>query len=171
MKATSLKNLAAAIAAGVLMLGLATSGRASVVIEQMGPIEIGSSWLVPFGAFGGTFDTVTGTVSSPVFEIPGLTASGWATGADTPSFASISDSPTIFLDFVAHFTNLPGTTPPFLLDFTEYNGGLLVGETLLEWTGTEFDVVPETSTIFAGVLLLLPFGASTLRALRKSRMA
>jgi len=31
--------------------------------------------------------------------------------------------------------------------------------------------VPEASTIIAGALLLLPFGASTLRILRKSRMA
>jgi hypothetical protein len=31
--------------------------------------------------------------------------------------------------------------------------------------------VPEPTTMFAGVLLLLPFGASTLRILRKSRAA
>ena len=32
-------------------------------------------------------------------------------------------------------------------------------------------VVPETTTIIAGALLLLPFGASTIRHLRKNRMA
>jgi hypothetical protein len=32
-------------------------------------------------------------------------------------------------------------------------------------------VVPEASTIIAGVLLVLPFGASTLRILRRNRMA
>ena len=32
-------------------------------------------------------------------------------------------------------------------------------------------VVPETSTVIAGVLLLLPFGASTFRILRKNRAA
>jgi len=31
--------------------------------------------------------------------------------------------------------------------------------------------VPEPSTIFAGALMLLPFGASTLRILRKQRTA
>jgi len=35
----------------------------------------------------------------------------------------------------------------------------------------EFTVVPETSTIIAGALLLLPFGASTIRILRKNRTA
>jgi hypothetical protein len=32
-------------------------------------------------------------------------------------------------------------------------------------------VVPEPTTVIAGALLLLPFGASTLRILRKNRTA
>ena len=35
----------------------------------------------------------------------------------------------------------------------------------------QLDVVPEPTTVLAGALLLLPFGASTLRVLRKNRVA
>ncbi len=55
------------------------------------------------------------------------------------------------------------------------------GETLTQLTtgagpyGSSYSgtltAIPETSTMVAGILLLLPFGASTLRALRKSRTA
>ena len=36
---------------------------------------------------------------------------------------------------------------------------------------TPASAVPEASTMIAGALLLLPFGASTLRILRRNRMA
>jgi hypothetical protein len=35
----------------------------------------------------------------------------------------------------------------------------------------EFSAVPEPTTLIAGALLLLPFGASTLRILRRNRVA
>lgn len=37
------------------------------------------------------------------------------------------------------------------------------------YTGTIVNVVPEPSTVIAGMVLLLPFGASTVRLLRKGR--
>jgi len=62
--------------------------------------------------------------------------------------------------------------PPLLVNFEVFiNQNDLVGETILEWTGDVFVPVPEPSTLVAGALLLLPFGASTLRILRKSRKA
>ena len=43
------------------------------------------------------------------------------------------------------------------------------GYELSGWTA--YNVVPEPTTIIAGALLLLPFGASTIRFLRKNRTA
>jgi hypothetical protein len=76
------------------------------------------------------------------------------------------------------------------LDSTLYNGTTTFGQLTVYETGPEigdwdnganvipasasFDsitVIPEPTTMMAGVLLLLPFGASTLRILRKTRTA
>jgi hypothetical protein len=58
---------------------------------------------------------------------------------------------------------------------TALNDGSLTAQTGLEGlvspTGQNYVVVPEPPTMIAGALLLLPFGASTLRTLRKSRKA
>ena len=58
--------------------------------------------------------------------------------------------------------NIPGTTPPVVT----YSG--VNGDAYVEVDGTP---VPEPTTMIAGAMLLLPFGASTLRILRKSRAA
>jgi len=185
MKTTSLKTFGAGIAALALMLVLATSARAGLVIEQVSAPVITDSWSVNFYAYGVTFDEITGTiVSGGPFEIPGLTLpsgtypyppnpSGWnVVAGDTGTVASLSGPATPTLLFTANFTGgLPTGNPP-TLDFSVYDGGTLVGESsLLVWNGSEFEVVPEPTTMIAGALLLLPFGASTLRILRKSRAA
>ena len=61
------------------------------------------------------------------------------------------------------------------------NSGLLTGLYLQDGSGSaqpafwvddiSLVAVPEPTTIIAGALLLLPFGASTLRILRRNRMA
>ena len=176
MKSAILRKYFGEIAVVGLTLGFASSGRAEIVIEQVGPPAITGSWTVEFFATGGSFDTITGTLSSPIFEIPGLTAPGWTSTPSSPvgggaSSATISDGTVNSLLFDATFLNTPSTTAPFILDFTIFNQRVLVGQVSLEWTGSEFDVVPEPTTIIAGVLLLVPFGVSTLRVLRKARTA
>jgi hypothetical protein len=68
---------------------------------------------------------------------------------------------------------------PFTAQFLNTGPYAAVG---IEGTGTDLDyptdpgnwsltVVPEPTTIISGVLMLLPFGASTLRILRKNRAA
>jgi hypothetical protein len=175
MKAPGLKSFAAGIAAVALLLGLATPGRATLVIVQTGPPVPTGSWDVGFCAFGDPFDRITGTIiTGAAFESLGMRASNWVLTTDTATVATISGSATPFLLFTAHFADtppLPGTTPHFLLNFGVFDVGGKVGETMLEWTGNEFDVIPETSTLLAGVLLLLPLGTSVLRALRRSRSA
>jgi hypothetical protein len=177
MKSAILRKYFSEIAVVALTLGFASSGRADIVIEQVGPPAITGSWTVQFFANGGSFDTITGTVSSPIFEIPGLTAPGWTSTPSSPvgggaTTATISDGTVNSLLFDATFLNTPSTTAPFILDFAIFNQGALVGQVGLEWTGSEFDVVvPEPTTIIAGALLLVPFGVSTLRVLRKTRAA
>jgi hypothetical protein len=53
----------------------------------------------------------------------------------------------------------------FVLDAYSKTTGALLGQSTIDV------VVPETTTMAAGALLLLPFGLSTLRMLRKSRTA
>ena len=66
---------------------------------------------------------------------------------------------------------------PTTFDFYAYDGNVLVDSAQASWTGGvdgEWDItaipVPEPTTMIAGALLLLPFGASTLRILRRNRM-
>jgi hypothetical protein len=176
MKTTTLKTFGTGIAVVALMLGLATSARASLVIQQVSDPVFTGSWSVDFTASGVTFDKIIGTiVSGGSFEIPGLTATGW-TQSGNASVASISGPATGFLLYTANFTGLPTDIPPVTLDFSVWYQNNVVGETLLQWNPNgrggigEFDV-PEPTTIIAGALLLLPFGASTLRILRKRQTA
>ena len=59
------------------------------------------------------------------------------------------------------------------LSFTILNGtpGNPISQVSVSSVQQSFHQVPEPTTIIAGVLLLLPFGASTLRILRKKQMA
>ena len=176
MKATALKKLPSGIAAVVLMLGLATTGRASIVIEQVGPPVMTGSWDLNFLASGDPFNTVSCSIASGgAFESPGMSAVGWVLTKDTSTDATISGASTTFLPFTTHFLGIPpapGTVPPFLLGFEVFNSqNSLVGETVFAWTGSSLVVVPEPSTVIAGALLLLPFVPNVLRTFRRNRTA
>ncbi len=171
MKTPSVTSVAGGLLTMALSLGFAFTGLATVVIEQTGPPVMTGSWDVGFYAHGSPFDTITATIiSGAAFEDPGLRAKGWvSSGSDL--VASISGPAVNALVLIGHFADwppLPGATPPFILDFDVYCAGDQVGGRTLEWTGYEFDLVPEPSTMLTGVLLLIPFGASTLRKLRKN---
>lgn len=181
MKITS-KTLGAVLVMIALVFVLAPSARASLVIEQTSAPVLTGSWSVDFFASGVTFDKITGTIlssggGSDVFEslaLPPPNPSGWSVVAGgTPIVQSISGTATSSLLYTATFTGLPTDVPPVTVDFSAYDQGVLVGDVALLWNQAdnngngEFDVVPEPTTIIAGVLLLLPLGASTLRTLRK----
>ncbi len=177
MKANALKNLTSGIAALVFMLGWSTTGLADIVIEPIGPPIITGSWALDFLAHGAYFNEITGTITSGgTFESPGLSALGWSS-TFTPLVTTLSTSePSVnSLLFTAHFNGdppPPGAIPPFLLNFEVFNvvsgqPPTLVGETSFQWNGSSF-VVPEPSTLLVGALLLLPFGPSVLRRLRKN---
>ena len=55
-------------------------------------------------------------------------------------------------------------------NFNAYVDGFTIG-TAAGTTTYDFEPVPEPTTMIAGALLLLPFGASTIRILRKNRAA
>jgi hypothetical protein len=179
MKTTYLKTLGTGIAALALTLVLATSAQASIVITQQGAPVISGSWTVNWLASGGTFDEIVGTVlAGDQFEnspTPGMASvpPGWTSlpGVGAPSStASISDGAVNSLLYSTTFTGSSGDLPPELINFQVFDANVLVGQETLLWTGNEFDVVPEPTTMIAGALLLLPFGASAFRILRRNRI-
>jgi len=100
-----------------------------------------------------------------------------AAQAYVSTLTTIQDSQN--LNFASLATSVPGVVSPpagsfnpnatgdytFVLD--AYNaGGTLIGQ-----SDITVDVVPEPTTMIAGALLLLPFGVSTLRILRKRHTA
>jgi hypothetical protein len=178
MKTQYTKSFGAGMATLALMLGLAVSAQASVVITQTSAPVVTGSWTVGWFAGGGTFSEIIGTVlAGDQFENspnPGMAAAGWTSlpgvGPDS-STASISDGPVNILSFTTTFTGASSDLPPELINFQIFNGNVLVGDETLQWTGNEFDVVPEPTTMIAGALLLFPFGASAIRILRQRQTA
>jgi len=79
------------------------------------------------------------------------------------------NSPFIYIDDAD--SNPTGNLAPTALEFPTGNDDSAYGVT--GWWGPNLagPVVPEPTTIISGVLLLLPFGASTLRILRRRQVA
>jgi len=116
---------------------------------------------------------------------------GWsATGTSSTATTSGTPAETGNLYYWINLSSL--ITQSFTIDQKDWNGATLVGETIITYDGsgvasvpapgedrswnnagfTATDVpVPEPTTMIAGALLLLPFGASTLRMLRKRQTA
>ena len=160
--------------------------RASIV--AIGPPVVGSSWAELFndsgvgtfnsivGVFqsGGPFDSITETFSVYGSLPPGLSAGGWSSSLSADyKTATISGAPTTDLNFYGTFA--ASVSDPLSFTFYTYDGSQLVDETLMNWSGTTWtsSTVPvtEPTTVIAGALLLLPFGASAFRILRKNRAA
>jgi len=67
---------------------------------------------------------------------------------------------------IAYYTPLTTTSPGYFV-----NGSTGSGTGIQQYEYEFISSVPEPTTIIAGVLLLLPLGASTLRTLRRNRIA
>ena len=180
------RGLAVGLAA--LALVLVVTGSAVAAIAPVGGAwEIGS-WAQRFEESGvGTFDRIEVTFQSAgvAFEAPGLanfssanwiisTSSGPSSGPDYV----LAEGPGLSsLQFDVLF--LGNVTDPLTFDFHAWNGTDSVEAARLSWDGGTWTitttgdcvrpVVPEPTTMIAGALLLLPFGVSTLRILRKKR--
>jgi hypothetical protein len=103
----------------------------------------------PLGYF--YYDNQVLTGQNPFLSNNGLLFGGSGDGIEINLFSNGPSSP------------IPGGTYQ-LYQNNGANGANLFGEATLT-------AVPEASTMIAGALLLLPFGASTLRILRKNRTA
>ena len=102
---------------------------------------------------------------------------GWSTTYFSPTVASMQGSLRSSILVALNFS----ADTPLTVDFYAWNGTTLVGSEkgiysgggYTQWTwGTADQVsspVPEPTTMVAGALLLLPFGMSTLRMLRRSK--
>jgi hypothetical protein len=187
------KNLSIGAVMATLLL-LSTSARASFTfgdyeLSQVGPAQPGDSWTATWVlngiGFGTTFNKIVGTIVSgtDTFESNlttpsgpgGLYATGWTTSNPNLTQSSIIgtsvSSLTFYTDFTGNSTDTPYVTlyfQAFGSDGSSATSGLLRNDASGHFTPVP---VPEPTTLIAGALLLLPFGASTLRFLRKQRVA
>ena len=133
----------------------------------------GQTYLVTFDAVNGSRWYNAGQQNVPYYG-PVLTLQ--ASGGASATYSSAADMP-------------PGSLPvppagnliPVVLSYQFVATGTATTLTFMDVTGTDSNAgwidnvsilaVPEPTTMIAAALLLLPFGASTLRMLRKSRKA
>jgi hypothetical protein len=184
---------------GALILGVALNASASYIItldENGGAsyrgtpsLTIGHSQAVDPGT---TLTTLTYTGFTPsmvsgwlgIFDVGGTVISDWIHFRGNGSVAFYSSDLPAGSDLADHFPTPAqlGTSGPFAYvtedasgnaTYSPNSGALGYFDGGVNWTfqsgGTP--PVPEPTTIIAGALLLLPFGASTLRILRKRQTA
>jgi hypothetical protein len=184
------------IAIMAVALVIAVQARASVVgnvtVSPANSVDI--SWTD--GNYGGPIDALEAIIVSgngATFDLPvTVTDPGWS-GVLLNSTATFAAGPanannqTITLSFADSLNSLTGV----MVDFYYWDAGNALPQLAWQWLNLPTDVgytqgidwqyltsanpaepsVPEPTTMIAGALLLLPFGASTLRILRKNRAA
>lgn len=123
-----------------------------------------------------TYLTTSGALTSPTFTaVPGITDGpglpyNWtiassSAGVTAAGYSALGGS-LAFVGVNPQFTSTGG-------DGTYYIGGYgnVGGDLEVDFNYTAAPAVPEPTTIISGMLMLLPFGASTLRIIRRNRMA
>ena len=182
MRTTTLKTLGTRVAAFALMFVAANSARAT--FEAIGdPLDVGS-WQQYWKEFGiGNFDRVDAYIRSGVgvtWEAPGVrnfSPNTWTSMYTDNTFAWGSGPSVTLLNFATVVT--PSMSVPFSIDLYAWEGTTIKDSVRAFWSGSSwtygvadpaiFVPVPEAQTMIAAVLLLLPFGATTLRILRRNR--
>lgn len=183
----NIKTLAVGLAVVVALS--VTSVRASLVTDG-DPISIGS-WAQGFNESGvGDFtqlETIFRSGPGGPFESPGFSslANGWTVGVFNADHVIATGPAMNNLTWNIDFAGSISDT--FVFDFYAWNGNTSLEQVRATWNnGWSFVVgngvggatllsaptpVPEPTTMIAGALLLLPFGASAIRILRKNRAA
>jgi hypothetical protein len=111
--------------------------------------------------------TLGTTISGAPYVLTGaITDSGTSLGNVSWVWSPYTATPQ-FVGFTSLFGPTPGTGS--LNDDTTGPWGDNPGSTGTSITVPDLATVPETPTIVAGILMLLPFGASVVRSLRKKR--
>ena len=183
MRTSSLRNLAIALSAVALVFVATNSARAA--LTPIGDPQEGGSWSQRFQEEGvGPFTHIEAIMRSAGDAFDSGFANFTVGTSWIPSgFSSthiIADGPAVvWLQFDIAFTG--ATSNPLTFDFYAWNGTTLAERARATWNGsgwafgTDAEVVtspvPEPTTMIAGALLLLPFGVSTLRILRKKLVA
>jgi hypothetical protein len=137
-----------------------TPGTGNPSLPNQGPTQM-NTWQTWNALTGGWWDN-NGTFSPGTYESPTVPGVGsLATYAGTPSIGDLSIEG-IYLQVGYDGTNNVG-----------YVDDVTIGTTASGTTTYDFEPssVPEPTTIVAGASLLLPFGASALRLLRKKQTA
>ena len=193
MTTSSLRSFAIALSVVALVFVATNSVRAALV--SVGDPQETGSWAQAFNESGvGSFARMEAIMrgSEGAFESPGFSAfsSSWSAlpGSNTHIIAA-GDS-LASLNFNISFAG--SSSAPLTFDFYAWNGASLVDWTTVYYlqpnmgsvqdpnstywwydihNPSEYIPVPEPTTMIAGALLLLPFGVSTLRILRKKRAA
>ena len=175
-----------AIATGLAVVGLVsvTNVRASFV--SIGDPVVVGSWSQGWTESGvGAFTqieyimvTAGVTFDNPAFN--SFNQVGWA-NVPYSSTLAVAAGPSVT---TLTYNNVvsPSVSTPFIMDLYAWNGMTAVDAAQASWSGTAWTItalglntaptpVPEATTVLAGALLLLPFGASAFRILRKNRIA
>ena len=148
---------------------------------------------------GGAFNNTPGGLEASHYMLPWpVDLSGWTSSGASPNATMSGPAATGLLYYWINLSS--PITQSFTIDQKSWNGTTLVAESIITYDGSgasntnpalgdltgnnpenrawnnagflQTDVpVPEPTTMVAGALLLLPFGASTLRMLRKRQMA
>jgi hypothetical protein len=167
----TIRQIGIGVAGVVLAVVLATSARASLVIETVGDIYSTGSWNQDWSIGGGYFDKVVATrLAGNDFEGHGLFTgmTGWESSPRTIKGSRINS-----INFTTIFNGHASDLPLQCINLKVYDADVLLCDGYWQWCGNKWDnvPVPEPTTMIAGALLLLPFGASTLRILRKRQTA
>lgn len=194
LASSSQATLLAPGASGAVPAGLATAPVGLPFVGGFGPSPLDGtvfSWfgvdaLNPIAGGGLTFYYQVNNLPPGLSPIEGVSALGFSGltidvtsipgPGNNPSSASRSafgpgDVVTFRFDGASAIFN--GSSSDILVVHTSYRGpvGITTGG-VIDGFGRDVNVlapVPEPTTIIAGALLLLPFGASTLRMLRRNR--
>jgi hypothetical protein len=139
---------------------------------------------ITLSSFSASYVLSSGTTVDPYWILYLTDDSGYTSPIVSTLGGSLDSSSLIHVGDLIH-----GSITLSALDvLTDPISGLPYGQETVAWAGLEIgdggsgagtaniesitiSSVPEPTTVIAGLLLLLPFGVSTLRILRKSRMA
>jgi hypothetical protein len=146
--------------------GIGTGGGPTLTVEDMAALQL-AVWM-------SLYDTESNGKVDAI-----ATAKTWHAPAYTPEFqvtgGSDSGAISLALSWVASLTgnydNAGSLLKPDLKLGSQHNPDGQYPQELLYCSSVPLSSVPEPATILAGVLLLLPLGVSTIRSLRKSRIA
>jgi hypothetical protein len=144
----------------------------------MDNISIGTAWLYSQFRAGTLANYFSGTVSVQNQNAGNLQVAIWYLENEVNSLTFNGANGTAFFNAAIAGTSTDGTTvfndsngAYNVIALNLFTGGADTSDNPGSRAQDQLAIVPEPTTMIAGALLLLPFGASTLRILRRNRAA